>query len=126
MSAQYSMPFTVALAAYHDPANPEVFNDTTLADTRVRDLARRVRIVERPQDVATMGIAMAIRLKDGRQLEGHLDAFRGTPEQPFSRTDVKAKFDNCARVLDAARRERLFEALMALESVADVRELELA
>lgn len=127
MSAQYSTPFTVALAAYHDPADPEVFNDATLADTRVRRLAKVVRIIERPQDVATMGIAMAIELKDGRKLEGHLDHFRGTPEAPFSRADVKAKFDSLTRgAFDAARREKLFAALMELEAVGDVRQLALA
>ena len=83
MSAQYSTPFTVAVAAYHDPANPEVFNAATLADPRVRALAKRVKIVERLQDVGTMGISMRIELKGGRVLEGKLDAFKGTPERPF-------------------------------------------
>ena len=126
MSAQYSTPFTVALAAYHDPDNPEVFNDATLADKRVRLLASKIRIVERPQDVATMGIAMAIKLKDGRRLDGKLDAFRGTPEQPFTRADVKAKFDNLTRNMDLSQRDKLFASLMALEDVADVRTLPLA
>jgi len=126
MSAQYSTPFTVALAAYHDPADPEVFNDTTLADARVRTLAKRVKIIERPQDVATMGVAMAIVLKDGRKIAGHLDAFRGTPEQPYTRADVKHKFDNVTRgALSDDTRDKLFEQLMALEKVADVRELAL-
>jgi 2-methylcitrate dehydratase PrpD len=127
MSAQYSTPFTVALAACHDPADPEVFNDRTLADTRVRALAERILIVERPQDVATMGVAMAVVLKDGRRIEGHLDHFRGTPEAPFSRADVKAKFDTVTRAaFSPAARERLFEALMGLEHVADMRELAIA
>ena len=124
MSAQYSTPFTVALAAYHDPADPQVFNETTLADARVRALAKRIRIVERPQDVATMGIAMAIGLKDGHRLEGQLDHFRGTPEAPFTVADVKAKFDNATRgVLSEATRDKLFGQLMTIERVADVREL---
>lgn len=126
MSAQYSTPFTVALATYHDPANPEVFNDTTLADNRVRALAKRIKIVERAQDVATMGVAMAVALNDGRRIEGHLDAFRGTPEQPFTRADVKHKFDNVTRgALSAATRDKLYAQLMALETLADVRELAL-
>jgi 2-methylcitrate dehydratase PrpD len=101
-----------------------VFNDTTLADSRVRALAKRVTIVERPQDVATMGVAMAVILKDGRKIEGHIDAFRGTPEQPFTRADVKHKFDNVTRgALSTTTRDKLFEQLLALEKVGDVREL---
>ncbi len=126
MSAQYSTPFTVALAAYHDPSNPEVFNDATLADARVRALARRVKIVERPQDVGTMGISMRIELNDGRVLDGKLDAFRGTPERPFSRADVKAKFDNATGRMEAARREKLFAALADIEAYSDARDLPLA
>ncbi len=125
MSAQYSTPFTVALAAFHDPGNPEVFNATTLKDPRVQELATRVKIVERPQDVATMGIAMRIELKDGRVLDGKLDQFRGTPERPFSRADLKAKFDNCTNQMETARRERLFAALMDIEALADIRDLPL-
>jgi 2-methylcitrate dehydratase PrpD len=125
MSAQYSTPFTVALAAYHDPSNPEVFNDATLADTRVRDLATRIRIIERPQDVATMGVAMAIGLKSGRAVEGHLDAFRGTPEQPFSRADLAAKFDNVAREIELSKRKTLFDALLSLDKISDLRNLSL-
>ena len=126
MSAQYSTPFTVALAAFHDPANPEVFNADTLKDPRVRELATRVKIVERPQDVATMGIAMRIELKGGRVLDGKLDQFRGTPERPFSRADLKSKFDNCTNKMEPSRRERLFTALMDVEGLADIRDLPLA
>ncbi len=126
MSAQYSTPFTVALACYHDPNNPEVFNDTTLADARVRKLAGQIRIVERPQDIATMGVAMGIVLKDGRRIDGSLDAFRGTPEQPFTSADLRTKFDNVTRRMDAGLSARLFETLMAIETVADVRTIELA
>jgi 2-methylcitrate dehydratase PrpD len=126
MSAQYSTPFTVALAAYHDPDNPEVFNETTLADQRVRRLAKAVRIVERPQDVATMGIAMRIALKDGRTLDGHLDAFRGTPEQPMTPAELRAKFDNATRALAPGHGARLFDALMGIDGLSDVRHLPLA
>ena len=126
MSAQYSTPFTVALAAYHDPADPEVFNDATLADERVRRLAAAIRIVERPQDIATMGIAMKLVLKDGRSIEGGLDAFRGTPEQPFTPADLERKFDKVTSRMETGQRERLFTSLMTLETLPDVRALELA
>src|SRR5215813_7373328 len=40
--AQYSVPFCVALAAYHDPLDPGVFCDDVIRDARVRNLAQRV------------------------------------------------------------------------------------
>ena len=44
-----------------------------------------------------MGIAMRIELKDGRVLDGRLDAFRGTPEQPFTPTDLRTKRTHIVR-----------------------------
>ena len=126
MSAQYSTPFTVALAAYHDPGNPEVFNDATIADPRVRALATRVRVEERPQAGGTMGVAMQVVLKNGRRVEGELAAFRGTPEQPFTPADLKAKFDNLTGRMPGAQRAALLDRLLAIDSVADVRTLPLA
>lgn len=126
MSAQYSTPFTVAIAAYHDPADPEVFNQTTLADARIRDLATRVTVEQRQQDSGTMGIAMRVMLKDGRRLDGRLDAFRGTPEAPFTAHDLKAKFDKTTSRMPAAKRDALLRQLISIEKLADVRELDLA
>src|SRR5262249_41993442 len=36
MLAQYSVPFAVALSAYHDPLDPGVFTERTVGDPRVR------------------------------------------------------------------------------------------
>src|SRR5262249_40350502 len=36
MQSQYSVPCNLALAAYHDPRDPDVFNDRTIAEPPVR------------------------------------------------------------------------------------------
>ncbi len=125
MSAQYSTPFTVALAAYHDPANPEVFNDATIADRRVRDLAQRIKVEKRPQEGGTMGVAMRLALKDNRVIDGKIDAFRGTPEQPFTPADLKSKFDNLTGRMPKARQADLFAALLEIETLRTIATLPL-
>ena len=126
MSAQYSTPFTVALAAYVDPVNPEVFNDRTIADPRIRALASRVTVTARPQEGGTMGVGMRVALKDGRRIEGNISAFRGTPEQPFSPADLRAKFDNLTGRMSQQQRAALFAGLLEIEGLADIRALPLA
>lgn len=126
MGAQYSTPFTLAIAAYYDPADPTIFNDMTVNDPRVRDLAGRIKTVKREQAGGTMGVALKATLASGRSLEGSLDAFRGTPERPFGPAEVAAKFDKITAAMDRARRDRLRDALLGIDNLADVRKLDLA
>ncbi len=44
MLAQYSVPFCVAIAAYHDPLDPAVFCDEVVRDPHVRALAKRISV----------------------------------------------------------------------------------
>jgi len=122
MLAQYSVPFSVALAAYFDPANPEVFNDGVLRDARVLALAERVRTTEG----RTPSVSMRVRLAGGRELEGSLAAFRGCPEDPFTPEELKAKFDRLTSDVPRERTARVFDALSSIERCSDVRSLPLA
>src|SRR5205823_533871 len=42
MLAQYSVPFCVAIATFHDPLDPAVFSDEVARDPRVRALAKAI------------------------------------------------------------------------------------
>src|SRR5437899_1824502 len=44
MLAQYSVPFCVAIAAYHDPLDPAVFSDQVVRESRVRALAQAISV----------------------------------------------------------------------------------
>src|SRR5438270_1807669 len=48
MLAQYSIPFSVALALYREARDPESWDETALADPQIRALCRRVRVVPEP------------------------------------------------------------------------------
>ena len=70
MLAQYSIPFSVALALSREARDPESWDETALGDPQIRSLARRVRLVPEPSGGHdATGSAVTITLADGRRLE---------------------------------------------------------
>src|SRR5713101_4027033 len=74
MLAQYSIPFSVALALCREARDPESWDQTALADLQIRSLARRVRLVAEPGgEHGGMASTVTITLADGRRLETHAE-----------------------------------------------------
>jgi 2-methylcitrate dehydratase PrpD len=70
MLAQYSIPFSVALALCREARDPESWDETALADLRIRALCRRVRLVAEPAgEPGGTASTVTIALADGRRLE---------------------------------------------------------
>jgi 2-methylcitrate dehydratase PrpD len=119
MLGQYSVPFSLAVAAWRDPADPTSFADDAIQDAGILDLAARIRIV--PGE-SGWGAGLAISLRDGRKLSGTIKSFRGCPETPMSLDDVAAKFRRLTRGKPGM--DALLEALLDIENVGDVAGLE--
>jgi len=66
-----------------------------------------------------------VDLVDGRKLvQPSDDRYRGGPDNPFTRADLKAKFDDCAGlVLPQHRLDAAFSAIESVDSMSDVRQL---
>lgn len=118
MMAQYSLPFCVALAHYHDARDPASFNLRTFNDKAIRELATRVSITvsEEAKHGHTIAATVSATLKDGRVLTKRVDSFKGTPEQPLSRAEMREKFLLLTRHCDARAMARLFERLQNIEN----------
>jgi 2-methylcitrate dehydratase PrpD len=92
-------------------------------------LALRKRIELKGDDALTRAMPrregiVAIRLKDGREIEHHTRAVRGTPENPMTRAEVEAKsLDLMAPVLGRTRAAKLCAAIWEAEKIRDVRAL---
>jgi 2-methylcitrate dehydratase PrpD len=114
MLAQYSVPFCLALAAYYDPRDPDVFSDRTAADPRVRDLARRVRVMS---NGGRKGWAahIAVSLRDGRRFDDAQELFLGCPETPMSEEQLRFKFERLCR--DGRIKPTLFDVLMRIQDL---------
>jgi 2-methylcitrate dehydratase PrpD len=94
MMAQYSIPFCIALSLYFDPADPECFAEKRLKDKKVLAMMRRVRL-KVDSEVEHKGWDRAARVtvqlgnrKRYSQLVVH---FKGTPQNPLSRSEVEDK-----------------------------------
>jgi 2-methylcitrate dehydratase PrpD len=120
MLGQYSVPFSLAVAAWRDPADPTAFADDPIRDSSILDLAARIVIV--PGE-AGWGAGLSIALRDGRSISGTLASFRGCPETPMSLDDIAAKFRRLTR--DRPGADALVEDLLDIENVHDVAALDL-
>lgn len=100
------------------------YTDERLADARVRSLMARISV---ETDTALdggyphrRGARIELELSDGRIVRHALDNARGEPEQPLSTSEIDAKFLALATPRLGEGAERLREAVMSLETFADV------
>jgi 2-methylcitrate dehydratase PrpD len=111
MLAQYSIPFSVALALCREARDPESWDERALADPQIRALCRRVKLAPEPDSKhGGMASTVTIALTDGRRFEQGAD---GGMLEPGELAD---KF---LRLTRASLGERaamaLFERLQRLE-----------
>jgi 2-methylcitrate dehydratase PrpD len=103
MLAQYSIPFSLALALCREARDPESWDETALADPHIRALARRVRLVPEPGGGhGAIGSTVTITLADGRRLEGHAEngmLEQGELADKFSRLTRAALGEHAATAL---------------------------
>jgi 2-methylcitrate dehydratase PrpD len=125
MLAQYSVPFCVALAAYHDPLDPTVFSDRVIRDERVRYLAQRTHIVA-SEAVKGWGARVSVALADGRTVAGQSDTWLGCPETPLSPDQLQIKFDRLTQGASTRLKRSLFDDLLRLDRYTSLEPLELA
>jgi hypothetical protein len=65
-----------------------------------------------------------VRLNDGTQMHEYVKDVRGTAQNPMPRAEVASKArDLIAPVLGAGQADRLITTMLAIENVANVREL---
>ncbi len=116
MMAQYSIPFSVALALHRDPVDPRSFNEAAVHDPAILDLASRVRMVATPgQDRRNLAVTVTVTLRDGREVSRAVTSFKGTPERPLARDELREKFLLLTQRLDRDRMLPLFDRLQNID-----------
>lgn len=124
MTAQYSVPYSVALSLFAEAEDPENFSEANLADLKILDLTRRVELeVDEAikQRVESRAARVIVKLKNGDQWERQIDHFKGTPQNPMTFEELKRKATLLARhVLAEKELEKLIERIWNMEKVEDV------
>lgn len=110
---------TVSFKSSHDEAR--------MRDPKVLALRRRIQLLG--DDALTRAMPrregiVGLKLKDGREIEHHTRAVRGTPENPMTRAEVEAKsLDLMVPVIGPTRARKLCAAIWGMEKIRDVRAL---
>jgi 2-methylcitrate dehydratase PrpD len=124
MMAQYSIPFCMALSLYFDPTDPECFDEKRLQDKKVLAMMRRVRLrvdSEIEQKGWDRAARVTVRLGKRKSHSRLVVHFKGTPQNPLSRSEVQSKARKLTRpILSEAKMARLLETVCDLEKIADV------
>jgi len=118
MAAQYSLPFTAAVAVASDPTDPNSFSESQWSREDILRLSDLVttRVDARLQDVYPRKFAggIMIRLKDGREISEAVIDSRSSPENPIPREEVIVKFKTLTQtILDDSQRDQILKAILA-------------
>jgi 2-methylcitrate dehydratase PrpD len=126
--AQYSVPFSTALALFVDPADPWVFCDKNVNDPRIRALSKSAILEPMPASASQVSLAtrVTLHLKNGQTVSAEGDDFKGTPSMPLKRGELLEKFLKLTAHRERPRAERLFAQLSDVENVKDISALNFA
>jgi 2-methylcitrate dehydratase PrpD len=127
MGGQYSLPFTTAVALTRDLSNPLEYNEATIHDRLVRDLARRVELLP-VEDLAhpAPGLYPADVLLDydGQSYTLPTAPHKGSPHNPCTWDDVCEKFCRfTASIISTTQAQDVIDVVSRLERVTDMHEV---
>jgi 2-methylcitrate dehydratase PrpD len=129
LQAKFSLPAALAMIALVRKAGKREFSDEFVGSTAMQSMQKRIT-TELDPEIEKMGFdkmrsRIAIRLKNGRQLESWADErYRGGPENPLSDADLEAKVHSCcADVLNEAAQSVLIDTAWSVAQLTDVSSL---
>lgn len=125
-NTRFSIPFALASIIFHGRCAPVCFEEAAVANPVIQSLAQRIDVAEDPALEARYPreqIAdLAIHLTNGQVLRGRCEVMRGEPGNPHDPRDLERKFHELTEpVLGLSSSRRLYDGLMSLERIADVR-----
>ena len=126
LGAQYSLPFSTAVALCRDIADPTVYNEETLWDGRIRELSAGMDLDVDPE---RFGKARGPAAEVSLSLDGHHHSFtvsgwKGAPGNPYTYDEMTEKFRSYAGIkLSPDWVERIVTMVRHLEDLDDVVEL---
>jgi len=129
LEAKFSVPFLMSAVILTRRAGMREFTDEFVKSPAANDMMKRVTAVHdveiEKQGFDKIRSIVEVDLVDGRKLvQRSDDRYRGGPDNPFTREDLKAKFDDCAGLVLAQNRlTPAFTAIESVDSMADIRQL---
>lgn len=125
--AQFSIPFSIAVALLEGNASIYQFTDRKVRDPRVRSVMARI-LVSADQNLDRgypdkRGASAQITLVDGRRFSSSVANARGEPELPLSAREIEEKFLLLTRDILGGGAEGIRDQVRDLEGLQDISEL---
>ena len=118
LGAQYSLPFSLAIALLRNIRDPAVFNESTVGDEGVRNLAERVELEAKETSEGPMAL-ITIKTND-EELRLEATDWKGAPTNPYSFEEISGKFMTYAfGVIEAKAIEEVIARVSRLEDEKD-------
>lgn len=124
-TADHSFPYCVATVLLDGRMTLWSFGSKRLRDPVVRDLMKKVRVVQQPEFVGrypkTMPTRITVKTEAGKTYTSQVDLPVGHPGNPISDQDLEAKFRQLAAGrFHRPRVDRLIEFVWKLDRVKDI------
>jgi 2-methylcitrate dehydratase PrpD len=123
--AQFNAAYSFARALHDGKVDLETYTKPAITDTRIAALARATRVVSDASIESTLiePASVSVMLKDGRVAEAKSTTIKGSPEEPMSAEELRAKLNGCLRFglgATADQIDRLAATVAQLEAFDDV------
>ena len=125
LQAKFSLPAALAMIALARRAGKREFSDEFVGSAPMQAMQQRIT-TELDPEIEKMGFdkmrsRIAVRLKDGRAVEGWADErYRGGPENPLSDADLEAKVRSCCEgVLEEQPQSGLIDSGWSVTQLKD-------
>ncbi len=130
VDAQFNLAYTISVAIVgRSVFIDDFFEEKIRGDTRVLQLAKKVRVVVDQESIARglTPCVVDIRTEDGKVYSERVEIMRGDPRKPVSIEEVAQKFRKCAafsaKPVSTENIEEIIRTVSNLEAVSDVSEL---
>ena len=125
--AQFSIPFSIAIALLEGNASLYQFTDAKVNDPAVREMMARASVeVDKSLDrdyPNKRGAYGEILLTDGRRFSSSLDNAYGEPESPLSAKQIEGKFILLTKDILGKNAEKVCDQVRKLETLDDIGKL---
>ncbi|UCF92512.1 MAG: MmgE/PrpD family protein [Desulfobacterales bacterium] len=131
VDAQFSIPYTVALALTRGRVTLDGFEDAAIRDPQIRRLAAKIQVEVDPEmkdasaNMVNLATALTIYTQRGIFFK-KLATCKGHPANPAREEELCQKFRDCAhfgQTLSQAQIEQTLQLICNLEDVEDIQEL---
>ena len=128
-AAQMNMPYVVAVTALEGEIFIDQFTEEKANDPKIIEFSRKVQVIPDPE-LDRLGpefrhkVIAEVKTKDGRVFSEQVDTAKGSNKNPMTTDEVIRKYKTLAgKVLKKKRVDELYDLVLNLEKVSDVRKL---